>query len=195
MAAYHILANTPYARSVQPKTIQPGALPDPGLTFDSIFARDSFTKHPNNCSSVIFYWASLIIHDLFQTDHRDISNSQTSSYLDLAPLYGDNQEDQSYIRTFKDGKLKADCFSEQRMLGFPPGCGVLLIMFNRFHNYVVEQLSMINENGRFTKPGSHLTGEAAEKAWAKYDNDLFQTGRLVTCGLYMSKMCPKLVFI
>ena len=31
------------------------------------------------------------------------------------------QQDQ--IRTFKDGKLKTDCFSEARLLGFPPGCG------------------------------------------------------------------------
>ncbi|KAJ9645772.1 hypothetical protein H2199_002812 [Coniosporium tulheliwenetii] len=147
-------ANTPYARSVQPITIQPGALPDPGLIFDSVFARNTYTKHPNNVSSILFYWASLIIHDLFQTDHRDISNSQTSSYLDLSPLYGDNQDDQDQIRTF--------------------------------HNYVVEQLAVINEGGRFTKPSDSLSGERAQSAWQKYDNDLFQTGRLITCGLYMN---------
>ena len=45
------------------------------------------------------------------------------------------------MRTFKDGLLKSDCFSSKRILGFPPGCGVLLIMFNRFHNYVVTQLA------------------------------------------------------
>lgn len=28
--------------------------------------------------------------------------------------------------------------------------------------------------------------EEAKKAWAKYDNDLFQTGRLVTCGLFIN---------
>ncbi|KAF2456698.1 fatty acid oxygenase PpoC [Lineolata rhizophorae] len=181
-------ANTPYARSVQPVTIQPGSLPDPGLVFDAVFARKEYTKHPNNVSSILFYWASIIIHDLFQTDHTDFNMSKTSSYLDLSPLYGDTQEDQGQIRTFKDGKLKPDCFSEDRMLGLPPGCGVLLIMFNRFHNYVVEQLAMINEGCRFTKPSDKpgLTGEAADKAWAKYDNDLFQTGRLVTCGLYMN---------
>ncbi|KAF2405392.1 fatty acid oxygenase [Trichodelitschia bisporula] len=179
-------AKTPYARSVQPLTVQPGALPDPGLVFDSIFARAEFKKHPNNVSSVLFYWASLIIHDLFQTDHHDFSMSNTSSYLDLSPLYGDVQADQDQIRTFKDGKLKPDCFSEERMLGFPPGCGVLLIMFNRFHNYVVEQLAMINENGRFTKPCADLHPDRVKKAWAKYDNDLFQTGRLITCGLYMN---------
>lgn len=55
-------ANTPYARSVLPKVTQLGALPDPGVIFDSIFARDKFTPHPNNVSSVLFYWASIIIH-------------------------------------------------------------------------------------------------------------------------------------
>ena len=54
-----------------------------------------------------------------------------------------------------------------------------------FHNYVVEQLAVINENGRFHKPNEGLTHEMAEKSWAKYDNDLFQTGRLITCGLYI----------
>jgi linoleate 10R-lipoxygenase len=58
--------------------------------------------------------------------------------------------------------------------------------FARFHNYVVDQLAVINENGRFTKPTEGLTREATEKSWAKYDNDLFQTGRLITCGLYMN---------
>jgi hypothetical protein len=45
---------------------------------------------------------------------------------------------------------------------------------------------MINENGRFTKPSEGLTHEMQEKSWAKYDNDLFQTGRLITCGLYIN---------
>lgn len=125
---------------------------------------------------------NLSIDDLFQTDHSDFSNSQTSSYLDLSPLYGDTQEDQDTVRTFKDGKLKPDAFAEHRLLTFPPGCGVILIMFNRFHNHVVEQLAAINENDRFTRPKD----DAGEKAWKKYDNDLFQTGRLITCGLYMN---------
>ncbi|KAL9592549.1 MAG: hypothetical protein Q9179_006606, partial [Wetmoreana sp. 5 TL-2023] len=174
-------ANTPYARSVNPNVLSPGAMPDPGLIFDSVMARSKFKEHPNKVSS-----ASLIIHDLFQTDHRDFSNSQTSSYLDLSILYGDTAEDQNAIRTFKDGKLKADCFAESRLLGFPPGCGVFLILLNRFHNYVVEQLAVINENGRFSKPRDDLPDELKAKAWAKYDHDLFNTGRLVTCGLYIN---------
>ncbi|KAB8216542.1 hypothetical protein BDV33DRAFT_194313 [Aspergillus novoparasiticus] len=174
-------AGSHYARSVRPKTLQSPALPDPETLFDSLLARKDFKEHPNKISSILFYIASIIIHDLFQTDRNDATISLTSSYLDLSPLYGNNQDEQNLVRTFKDGKLKPDCFSTKRVLGFPPGIGVILIMFNRFHNYVVEQLASINEGGRFTKPD-----ESDTKAYARYDNDLFQTGRLVTCGLYVN---------
>lgn len=124
-------ANTPYARSIIPESIQLGSLPDPGLIFDSIYAREKFKPHPNGVSSVFFNWASLIIHDLFQTDYQNPHISETSSYLDLSILYGDNQDDQNKVRTFKDGKLKPDCYSEARLLAFPPACSVILIMLNR----------------------------------------------------------------
>ena len=55
-------ANTPYARSVSPVMVQPGALPDPGLIFDSLLAREDFKPHPNKVSSIFFNWASLVIH-------------------------------------------------------------------------------------------------------------------------------------
>ena len=115
-------ANTPYARSVNPVLVQPGALPDPGLIFDSVLAREKFIPNPNRVSSIFFNWASLIIHDLFQTDHKDFNISKTSSYLDLSILYGDTQEDQNLMRTFKDGKIEPDCFAEERLLAFPPSC-------------------------------------------------------------------------
>ncbi|KAK2779959.1 hypothetical protein FQN53_001190 [Emmonsiellopsis sp. PD_33] len=175
------IAGSSYARTVQSKVVQPGELPDPGTLFDSLLARKEFKPHPNKISSMLFYLASIIIHDLFRTDREDYSRSLTSSYLDLSPLYGSSQEEQNTVRTFKDGKLKPDCFSETRILGFPPGVGVLLIMFNRFHNHVVENLAVINQDGRFTKPD-----ESNAKAYANYDNDLFQTGRLITCGLYIN---------
>ena len=112
--------------------------------------------------------------------------NKTSSYLDLSILYGDVKEQQDLIRTHKDGKLKPDCFSEGRLQALPAACGVLLVMLNRFHNHVVEQLAEINEQGRFTKPREGLTEEDTKKAWEKYDEDLFQTGRLITCGLYIN---------
>jgi linoleate 10R-lipoxygenase len=59
-------------------------------------------------------------------------------------------------------------------------------MFNRFHNYVADQLAVINEANRFKKPDAALTGEKKDKALKKYDEDLFQTARLITCGLYIN---------
>ena len=122
----------------------------------------------------------------------------TSSYLDLTPLYGSNQDEQNLVRAFQDGKLKPDCFSEDRLGAFPPGVGVLLLCFNRFHNYAVGQLATINESGKFSTPdrttietmtrakmpkATEEDVQAAikvsyDKAVAKRDNDLFQTGRL-----------------
>lgn len=61
-------ADTPYARSVKPVTMQKVALPDPGAIFDSLMARgNTFEPHPNGISSLLFYQATIIIHDLFRT--------------------------------------------------------------------------------------------------------------------------------
>lgn len=103
-------AGMPYARTVAPKVKQGGVLPDPGILFDSLLARktEKGEKHPNRISSMLFYLASIIIHDIFRTDHDDYNKSNTSSYLDLAPLYGSNWQEQKSMRTFKDGKIKPD---------------------------------------------------------------------------------------
>ncbi|KAK2043180.1 linoleate diol synthase [Colletotrichum somersetense] len=212
-------AGTAYARSAPPIAYQTPNQPEPSLVFDMLFARgDEFKPHPNKISSVLFYFATIITHDIFQTDGQSSNINQTSSYLDLAPLYGRNQKEQDDVRTKLEGRLKPDSFSSKRVLGFPPGVGVLLIMFNRFHNYVATQLASINENNRFTRPmgpvpdpsdaipeepkkpedgvdknsdeyKTYLVEKQAfdsRKAWIEYDNDLFQTARLITCCLYVS---------
>jgi hypothetical protein len=179
-------AGQPYARTTPPMTYQNPNLPDPELVFDTLMARDKFEPHPNRISSVLFYTATIIIHDIFQTDHPNYNINRTSSYLDLAPLYGRNLDEQLAVRTMKDGLLKPDCFSSKRIMGFPPGVGVFLIMFNRFHNYVVTQLAHINEKGRFNKPADTLSADAAKAAWTKYDEDLFQHGRLITSAMYVN---------
>lgn len=124
--------------------------------------------------------ATIIIHDIFRTDDVDPNKHSSSAYLDLGPLYGHNAEQQKTIRTFQDGKIKPDAFAEPRLLGQPPGVGALMVSFNRFHNYVVRQLALINEAGKFSMPMTVNTQDksAYEKATAKRDNDLFQTGRL-----------------
>jgi linoleate 10R-lipoxygenase len=54
-----------------------------------------------------------------------------------------------------------------------------MIAFNRFHNYVVGELAIINEGGRFSLPdGITVKSTGYEAAQLKRDNDLFQTGRL-----------------
>ena len=61
-------AGTPYARSAKPVILQNIALPDPGVIFDSLMDRgDKFEPHPNKISSMLFYLATIIIHDIFRT--------------------------------------------------------------------------------------------------------------------------------
>ncbi|GAB1202587.1 hypothetical protein APSETT445_001206 [Aspergillus pseudonomiae] len=127
------------------------------------------------------------MQDLFRTDDADITKLKNSSYLDLGPLYGHNQDQQNQVRSFQDGLLKPDTFAEQRLLGQPPGVCALIIAFNRFHNYIVKEIALINEGGRFSLPvGLTPDSPTYSEAQAKRDNDLFQTGRLVTCGLYVN---------
>ena len=196
-------AGQPYARTVRAKKMQPPP-PDPEVIFESVLKRPKghFEPHPNKISSVLFYTASIIIHDCFHTSHSDYAISETSSYLDLSPLYGSDQRAQDSVRTKKDGKLHPDCFADPRIHGFPPGVAVMLIMFNRFHNMIVENLAKIDEGGRFSalrRQGGALSGltrsnkdqkdkkQKTEADRAKdYDEALFQTGRLITCGLYIN---------
>ena len=59
------------------------------------------------------------------------------------------------------------------------GVCALAVAFNRFHNYVVGEIAIINENGRFSLPaGLKPADKGYESAQLKRDNDLFQTGRL-----------------
>ncbi|KAH6688549.1 heme peroxidase, partial [Plectosphaerella plurivora] len=180
-------AGQPYARTVKPAGTRPAALPKPQVIFDLLMSRkkNGFTPHPSGLSSVFFYLASIIIHDLFKTSHTDPSVSLTSSYLDLSPLYGCNQAEQDKVRTFEHGKLKPDCFSEARILGFPPGVGCLLVVCPSSHQ-VVENLLLINEGNRFSPPADTLEPPALVEAWKKLDNKLFQTGRLIVCGLFVN---------
>ena len=119
-----------------------------------------------------------MILDIFRTDERDHGRLKNSSYLDLSPLYGSSEKDVASVRSFNgDGKLKQDAFVEVRVLGFPPGVATLLVCFNRFHNYIAEQLAIINEGGRFSL-AKEAEGKPDDKRYKKRDNDLFQVARL-----------------
>jgi hypothetical protein len=82
-------AGTAYARSVQTKFAQPrSALPDPGLIFDTLLKRRGIEEHHGGTSAFTFAYATLVTHSIFMTDQSDWSKNNTSSYLDLSPLYG-----------------------------------------------------------------------------------------------------------
>ncbi|KAI0116392.1 heme peroxidase [Nemania sp. FL0031] len=182
-------AGTPYAKSVRNTKRLQGVKPDPGLLFDLLMAREegAFRENPAGISSMLFYHASIIIHDIFRTSRTDANISDVSSYLDLAPLYGSSLRDQLEIRTMKEGKLKPDTFHEKRLLGQPAGVNVMLVLYNRMHNYVADILLKINENGRFTLAcKDDASPEDKARAVAKQDHDLFNTARLIVGGLYVN---------
>lgn len=129
-------AHKPYARSVASSHVAPvSTLPDPGLVFDTLLKRDTQVEHPTGLSSMFFAFANLIIHSLFRTNRRDDGINDTSSYLDLSPLYGVDQAEQNGVRRFDGtGRLWNDVFADVRLLGMPPAIAALLIIFNRNHN-------------------------------------------------------------
>ncbi|KAL8966247.1 MAG: hypothetical protein Q9183_003455, partial [Haloplaca sp. 2 TL-2023] len=255
-------AGAPYAKTVPSKTHPLGALPDPGDLFDRLMARDKPRDSASGLSSMLIYHATIIIHDIFRTNDADKNISDSSSYLDLSPLYGYTMEMQRKVRDdkFRLGLLKPDTFAEDRLLRQPPGVCIMLVMYNRYHNYAASQLKRINENGRFSIPskfektkllamaedwacvpydkrdakykqavrnyaeawdtwckqsqkplseedkayekaeatmrryleeaGVQKELDAFEKAykaaWTKLDDDLFNTARLITCGIYVN---------
>ena len=148
-------AGAPYAKTVPSKTNLLGAQPDPGDIFDRLMARNpNGRESKSGLSSMLIYHATIIIHDIFRTNNADKNISDSSSYLDLSPLYGYTEEMQRKVRDdkYKLGLLKPDTFAEDRLLRQPPGVCIMLAMYNRYHNYAATQLRRINENGRFSVP-------------------------------------------
>ncbi|KAI8996529.1 linoleate diol synthase [Trametes punicea] len=182
-------AGTPYARSVQQSHPLPrNEMPDAGLVFDTLLRREKFVPHPAGLSSLMFSFAALVIHTVFRTSHTDVNTNDTSSYIDLAPLYGNNQEAQDKIRV-RDGRglLRPDTFSEDRLLLLPPAVCVLLVLFNRNHNYIARKLLELNERGTYVDPDTipqddpQRTGKLLAQ-----EEDIFQTARLINCGWFAS---------
>ncbi|CCL98613.1 uncharacterized protein FIBRA_00615 [Fibroporia radiculosa] len=182
-------AGTPYARSVQPTQPLPrNELPDAGLIFDTLLRREAFVKHPAGLSSMMFSFAALVIHSVFRTSHENVSINETSSYVDLAPLYGNNQDTQNKVR-IRDGRglLHPDTFAEDRLLLLPPAVCVLLVLFNRNHNYIAKMLLELNERGTYVDPNSiPLENSDRGNIILKQEEDIFQTARLINCAWFAS---------
>ncbi|KAG0693723.1 heme peroxidase [Suillus ampliporus] len=180
-------AGTPYARSVQQSNPLPrNQMPDAGLVFDTLLRREKFVKHPAGLSALMFAFAALVIHSIFRTDHtpgREHVN-MTSGYLDLAPLYGNDQETQDKVRIKEGcGLVHPDVFAEDRLLLLPPAICALLVLFSRNHNYIARRLLEINERGTWKDPAQHKLSQAQ---LAKQDEEIFQIARLCNCGWFTS---------
>ncbi len=155
-------------------------LPDPGLIFEELLKRcpgkdGRFKASESHVSSNLFYLATLITHDLFDTDEVNRSVNRATSYLDLSPLYGTTKQLQDSVRTGKNGLLKPDRFAETRFWIQPTGVTALVVLFNRNHNYLAENLLNFDENARFSS--------LEEK---KRDEALFQTARLINERTYVN---------
>jgi linoleate 10R-lipoxygenase len=84
---------------------------------------------------MLVYTDRQLVGSVFRTSHTEVSINETSSYVDLAPLYGNDKQTLDKIRV-KDGRglLRPDTFAEDRLLLLPPAVCSLLVLFSRNHN-------------------------------------------------------------
>ncbi|CAE7200257.1 unnamed protein product [Rhizoctonia solani] len=177
-------AGTTYARTCQGR-YHPTKVPKPEDVFDKLLRASTELRdpHPGGNSAMTFAFASIVTHSLFRTDPRDWNKNLTSSYLDLSPLYGSNQEEQNEMR-LKDagrGRIHPDAFSEGRIVFLPPASAALLVLWNRNHNFIANELLRRNEQGRWRDPPPMATEERLAQ-----DEEIFQTARLINCASFMS---------
>ncbi|KAH9838134.1 linoleate diol synthase [Teratosphaeria destructans] len=92
-------AGSPYARNVPPMKPRGGNLPDPELVFENLLKRPEgkFKEHPSGLNRLFFSFATIVIHECFQTNRKNQWINETSSYVDLSTLYGNTNEEQKRI--------------------------------------------------------------------------------------------------
>ena len=144
-------AGTPYSRSVPPMKPKGPNLPDVELVFENLLKRKegSFKKHPSGLNRLFFSFATVVIHECFQTDRAKPWINTTSSYVDLSTLYGNTQTEQDKVRTKINGRIWPDSIASERIMLMPPGVIAVLMMFSRNHNHIVENLLSINETSMY----------------------------------------------
>ncbi|KAK7911141.1 hypothetical protein PG985_013622 [Apiospora marii] len=166
-----------YPQSIHPDFPARTQLPEPDLVFDTLLARGVAVRdNPNQISSLFLDFAALISIDMSESQYLSGTENRGMRRLRLTPLYGKTSAEESTLRMFSDGLMKNDMFASSEAWRLPPGVRILLIMFNRFHNYIASGLKAINEYNRF--PESFT---AAER-----DEALYQMARRITCRLYIN---------
>jgi len=174
-------AGSPYARNVPPVKPKGPNMPDPELVFEQLLKRPEgvFKEHPSGLNRLFFSFATIVIHECFQTNRKDQWINETSSYVDLSTLYGNTEKEQVRVRTYQNGTIYPDSIASERIMLMPPGVVALLILFSRNHNSIAQNLFSINEEGKY-KPWDSLNEE--QKKWQ--DNDIFQLSRNINVGFF-----------
>lgn len=143
-------AGSPYARSVPPTKCKGPNLPDPELVFDQLLKRTGpFREHPSGLNRLFFSFATVVIHECFQTSRTNPWINETSGYVDLSTLYGNTEKEQVRVRTYEQGLIYPDSIASERIMMMPPGVVAVLLMFSRNHNHIAADLLSVNEDGKF----------------------------------------------
>lgn len=159
-------AGSPYSRSVPPGRPRGPDLPDPELVFENLLRRKGpFRPHPSGLNRLFFSFATVVIHECFQTSRENPWINETSSYVDLSTLYGNNAKDQARVRTTKNGLIYPDSIASPRIMMMPPGVIAVLILFSRNHNHIAESLLSLNEQDKY---GNWDTLSDAQKKWSVF---------------------------
>jgi hypothetical protein len=131
--------------------------------FEQLLKRKgAYRPHPSGLNRLFFSFATIVIHECFQTSRKDAWINETSSYVDLSTLYGNTGVEQKRVRTYENGLIYPDSIASERIMMMPPGVIAVLIMFSRNHNQIAQTLLAVNEQGNY-KPVSSLSDE--QKAW------------------------------
>jgi hypothetical protein len=138
-------------------------LPNVEDVYEALLKRDGpFRPHPSGLNRLFFSFATIVIHECFQTSRENPWINETSSYVDLSTLYGNTEKEQPRVRTYKNGLIYPDSIASERIMMMPPGVVVVLLMFSRNHNHVAESLLTVNEDGKY-KPWDQLSEEDQKK--------------------------------
>jgi len=175
-------AGSPYARNVPPSKPKGPNLPNVEDVYEALLRRHgNFRPHPSGLNRLFFSFATIVIHECFQTSRKDPWINETSSYVDLSTLYGNTEVEQARVRTRRNGLIHNDSIASERIMMMPPGVVAVLLMFSRNHNHVAESLLSVNEGGKYN-PWDTLDEEG--KKWQ--DEDIFQITRNINVGFFAS---------
>ncbi|KAF2675839.1 heme peroxidase [Lentithecium fluviatile CBS 122367] len=173
---------SPYSRSVPPVKPKGPNLPNVEDVYEALLKRKGpFRKHPCGLNRLFFSFATVVIHECFQTNRKNQWINETSSYVDLSTLYGNTEKEQVRVRTYNNGLIYPDSIASERIMMMPPGVVAVLLMFSRNHNVIAEGLFSVNEDGKY-KPWDELDKDGQKQQ----DEDIFQITRNINVGFFAS---------